>query len=170
MLILNSSLKDLPNIFRLYDLATAYQKSKSNHHWQPFDPPLIETEIKERRHWKIVKDETVVCIFSTSTDDSLIWGKKDNESALYLHRIATDLDHRGNNYVSFIIEWVKTNAQRTGVKFIRLDTFSENQKLVDYYLKCGFSLLKVVTLKKSKRLPKHYHNASLGLFEIRIKE
>jgi GNAT superfamily N-acetyltransferase len=170
MLILNSSLKDLSNIFRLYDLATAYQKSKSNRHWQPFDPPLIETEIKERRHWKIVKDKTVVCIFSTSTDDSLIWGKKDNESALYLHRIATDPDHRGNNYVSFIIEWVKTNAQRTGVKFIRLDTFSENQKLVDYYLKCGFALLKVVTLKKSKHLPKHYHNASLGLFEIRINE
>lgn len=170
MLILNSSLKDLPNIFRLYNLATAYQKSKSNYHWQPFDHLLIADEIKERRHWKIVKDETVVCIFSTSTDDSLIWGKKDDESSLYLHRIATDPDHRGNNYVPFIIEWVKSNAKRTGVKSIRLDTFSENQNLVDYYLKCGFTLLKAVTLKKSKHLPKHYHNASLGLFEIRINE
>jgi RimJ/RimL family protein N-acetyltransferase len=170
MLILNSSLKDVTNIFRLYNLATEYQKSKSNHHWQSFDAQLIETEIEERRHWKIVKDETIVCIFSTSTDDSLIWGKKDNESSLYLHRIATDPDHRGNHYVPFILEWVKTNARRTGVKSIRLDTFSENQKLVDYYLKCGFILLKVVTLKKSKYLPKHYHNASLGLFEIRICE
>jgi RimJ/RimL family protein N-acetyltransferase len=170
MLILNSSLKDVTNIFRLYNLATEYQKSKSNHHWQPFDPQLIETEIKEHRHWKIVKDETIVCIFSTSTDDSLIWGRKDNESSLYLHRIVTDPDHRGNNYVPFIIEWVKTNARRTGIKSIRLDTFSENQKLVDYYLKCGFTLLRVIILKESKHLPKHYHNASLGLFEIRISE
>ena len=169
MLILNSSLKDVTNIFRLYNLATAYQKSKSNNHWQPFDPQLIETEIKERRHWKIVKEEIVVCIFSTSTDDSLIWGKKDNES-LYLHRIATDPDHRGNNYVPFIIKWVKANARKTSIKYIRLDTFSENQKLVDYYLKCGFTLLREVILKKSKHLPKHYHNASLGLFEIKINE
>jgi ribosomal protein S18 acetylase RimI-like enzyme len=131
---------------------------------------LIETEIKERRHWKIVMDGTIVCIFSTSTDDSLIWGKKDNESALYLHRIATEPDHRGNNYVPIILEWVKANAKKAGIKFIRLDTFSENQKLVDYYLKCGFTLLRIVSLKKSKHLPKHYHNASLGLFEIRINE
>ncbi len=170
MLILNSSLKDLTIIFRLYDLATAYQKSKSNNHWQPFSPQLIETEIKEQRHWKIVKDETIVCIFSTSTDDSLIWGEKDNASSLYLHRIATDPNHRGSNYVPLILEWVKANARRTGIKFIRLDTFSKNQKLVDYYLKCGFTLLRVVTLKKSKYLPKHYHNAMLGLFIIRINE
>jgi RimJ/RimL family protein N-acetyltransferase len=170
MLILNSSLKDVTNIFRLYNLATEYQKSKSNYHWQPFDAQLIETEIKEHRHWKIVKDDTIVCIFSTSTDDSLIWGKKDNESSLYLHRIATDPDYRGNNYVPFILEWVKTKAKRTGIRSIRLDTFSENQKLIDYYLRCGFTLLRVVTIKKSKHLPKHYQNASLGLFEIRISE
>ncbi|MFM9837856.1 MAG: GNAT family N-acetyltransferase [Cyclobacteriaceae bacterium] len=170
MLILNSSLKDLPNIFRLYNLATEYQKNKSNNHWQPFDSQMIETEIKEHRHWKIVKGEIIVCIFSTSTDDSLIWGKKGNKSSLYLHRIATDTDHRGNNYVSFILDWAKANARRTGIKFIRLDTFSENQKLVDYYLKCGFTLLGVVILKESKHLPSHYQNASLGLFEIGIDE
>ena len=49
-----------------------------------------------------------------------------------------------------------------------MDTFGDNQKLIDYYVQCGFRFLGLTTLAKADNLPKHYEGASLSLFEIQI--
>jgi hypothetical protein len=37
-----------------------------------------------------------------------------------------------------IIEWAKDFGKENHKKFIRMDTWGENKKLIDYYIKCGF--------------------------------
>ena len=63
MRIVNSELNDIQAIFKLYEDCTAYQKTKFQKHWPIFDFSLIETEIKEGRHWKIIENNIITCIF-----------------------------------------------------------------------------------------------------------
>ncbi|MFP3835995.1 GNAT family N-acetyltransferase, partial [Chryseobacterium sp. SIMBA_028] len=85
--------------------------------------------------------------------------------AVYIHRIATNPDFRGQNLVQKIVEWGKQYALTNGKKFIRLDTVGDNPGLISYYTKCGFDFLGLSKLKDTAGLPAHYNNATVSLFE-----
>jgi GNAT superfamily N-acetyltransferase len=161
--------EDFSAIFDLYDKAVEFQKTKSQKHWQKFDESLIEKEIRENRLWKILEGEEIACIFTIAHSDPLIWGEKSDEPALYIHRIVTNPLFRGRGYVKTIIEWAKEYGLRLGKKFIRIDTWGDNQKLNNYYLGCGFTFVGTVTPQETDKLPKHYKGISLSLFEISIE-
>lgn len=168
MTILNSTAGDLKNILKLYDDAIAYQKKVFHRHWKDFDEKMIEDEIKEKRQWKIVANNQIVCIFSITFNDPLIWKEKDRDPSIYLHRIVTNPSFRGNFYVKDIVKWATEYGRKNGKQFVRMDTFGDNQKLIDYYTKCGFRFLGLTAMTKADQLPKHYEGASLSLFEIQI--
>ena len=43
---------DITQIYELYDMATAFQKSVFEKQWEGFEQSLIEKEIEENRLWK----------------------------------------------------------------------------------------------------------------------
>lgn len=166
--VLNSQISDINTIFQFYDMAIAHQKKVFNKHWQGFSRELIETEIEENRQYKILVDGVVACVFAVTFDDKLIWGDRDKDS-IYIHRIVTHPEYRGYSFVKEIIKWAKEFALNRSIKFIRMDTWADNKKLLDYYTGCGFDYVGVVTMEKTEGLPKHYEGISLSLFEIKIK-
>ena len=168
MKFLNSDREDFEEIFRLYDAAIAFQKTVFDKSWLPFDREMISKEIKEKRHWKIVSDEKIACIFSIAFNDELIWKEKNIDAAVYIHRIVTNPEFRGQKFVPVITDWSIDYAKEIGKKFVRMDTWGDNQKLIDYYIACGFKFLGVVEPTKTADLPKHYEGISLSLFEIKI--
>lgn len=168
MEFLNSTTEDLDEIFRLYDSAIEFQKTVFNKSWLPFDKKFIEKEIAEKRHWKIAIEDKIACIFSINFDDSLIWKDKSDDDSVYLHRVAVNPEFRGMKIFPKIVEWLRGYAKSTGRKFIRMDTWGDNQKLIDYYINCGFNFLGVTTPTKTAELPKHYEGISLSLFEMKI--
>jgi len=164
--ILRSTHDDLGTIFELYDAAIAHQKAVSHLHWLPFERSLVEREIAEGRQWKILVDGQVACIFVTAYADPAIWGEKDADPAVYLHRIVTNPEFRGHNFVAHITEWAKEHGKLLDKKFVRLDTWSDNLRLKEHYLRCGFQFVGVVLPTDFTVLPSHYAGISLGLFEI----
>ncbi|MGZ4038811.1 MAG: hypothetical protein ACXVPQ_13355 [Bacteroidia bacterium] len=91
MEICNSLPEDIPVIFSFYNAAINYQRRKGYNLWPVFEKALIEKEIAEKRHWKIMEDTTIVCLFSVMYSDPVIWGEEKNkEPAVYLHRIAVN--------------------------------------------------------------------------------
>ena len=170
MQIINSTEQDVETIFKFYDDAIAYQKIKFNKHWQGFDIGLIKTEIQEKRQYKIVVDDVVVCVFAVTFNDFIIWGDKDKDPSIYLHRIVTKPGFRGNGYVKNIIDWAVNYGKENGKQFVRLDTWGDNQKLIEYYTNCGFNFLGLTGEIVSADLPKHYQSLYLSLFEIAIEE
>jgi len=165
--VLNSRLSDIDTIFQFYDMAVAHQKKVFNKHWQGFSRDLIETEIEDSRQYKILVDGEVACIFAVTFNDKLIWGERDQDS-IYIHRIVTRPEFRGLSFVKEIIKWAKTFAFQNGIKFIRMDTWADNAKLLDYYTGCGFDYVGVVNMDDTNGLPKHYEGISLSLFEIKV--
>ena len=167
--IQNSNSNDTEEIFRLYKIATDFQKTRFTHHWLEFDRELIETEISENRQWKIVADGKIACVCATTFDDPQIWEERNEDPAVYIHRIATNPDFRGQNLVGKIVEWAKKYAFENQKQYIRMDTVGYNLGLINYYTKCGFKFLGLFKLKNTGELPAHYENATVSLFEIEVK-
>jgi ribosomal protein S18 acetylase RimI-like enzyme len=168
MEIKNSSIEDVETIFSLYDHAIAYQKTVFKKHWQGFERSLIETEILENRQFKMVIDSEVACIFAITFNDTSIWKEKDTQPSIYIHRIVTNPQFRGIGFVSKIIDWAKEYCLANKKLYIRLDTWGDNPKLIEYYIKCGFDYIETIKMENTEGLPAHYEGVTLALFEMKI--
>ena len=68
-----------------------------------------------------------------------------------------------------IINWAKNYGKSNGKKFIRMDSWGDNQNLTDYYIKCDFTFLGLTILGKVANLPGHYYEGEcINLFEIKL--
>jgi GNAT superfamily N-acetyltransferase len=168
MIIINSISGDINEIFQLYKIATDFQKTRFTVHWPEFERSLVETEIIENRQWKIEIDGKIACIWATTFSDPQIWEERNNDPAIYIHRIATNPDFRGQNLVGQIVEWAKKYGSDNKKKFIRMDTVGDNPGLISYYQKCGFDFLGLLKLQNTEGLPAHYDNATVSLFQMTL--
>ena len=168
MHITNSVKDDIGDIFKLYVVATNYQKERYTMHWPEFDYKMVEDEIAENRQWKLIIDNEIACVWATTFTDPLIWEERNTDPSVYIHRIATNDHYRGRNFVIDIVKWAKNYAVLNEKKFVRLDTVGLNEKLIAHYTKCGFTFVELTRLKDTNGLPEHYHNADISLFELKV--
>ena len=167
MEIKNCTINDIDEIFRLYEIASDYQRSKKKVVvWPNFKRSLVEKEIYENRQWKMIIDDEIACLWAITFEDEQIWEEKNQDSAIYIHRIATNPNFRGNNFVSKIVTWSKQYAKSINKRFVRLDTLGNNVRLIEHYKNAGFEFLGMFDLKNTDRLPEHYHGVPACLFEI----
>jgi len=131
MQINNVTIKDIDQIYSFYRIASDYQKAKEKVIvWPDFNRNMVETEIAEHRQFKMLMNNEVVCIWAITFNDEQIWEERNRDSAIYIHRIATNPDFRGRNFVSKIVDWAKEYAKEKGIQFIRLDTLGNNTRLI----------------------------------------
>jgi len=170
MEIRNSTLKDIDDIFTLYKIATDFQKIKfPKNQWPEFDRELITDEVNDKRQWKMIIDNKIACVWAITFNDPQIWEERDLDPSIYIHRIATNPDFRGQNFVSEIVKWARDYATYKNKLFIRMDTCGNNKKLISHYGNSGFNFLGLTNLKNTEGLPSHYENAIVCLFEIRLQ-
>ena len=169
MTIRNSTLTDIDQIFHLYALASAHQKAVGSVVvWPTFERSLVEGEIAANHQWKLVMEGEIACVWATTFSDAQIWEERDTDPAVYIHRIATNPNFRGQNFVGIIVDWAKTFAQSNAKTFVRLDTLGNNTKLIAHYTSAGFEFLGFADLKNTDGLPSHYKEAPAALFEMRL--
>ncbi|MBL7804884.1 MAG: GNAT family N-acetyltransferase [Saprospiraceae bacterium] len=159
---------DIDAIFVLYDHAIAHQKAVSDQYWLPFERARVEAELAAGCIWKIVVEGQIACVFLVAYSDPHIWGERDRDPSVYLHRIATNPDFRGRNFVAAIVEWAKHHGRALGKKYLRLDTWADNLRLKTLYEHCGFRFLGVERPANPAALPSHYSTVVLGMFEMEI--
>jgi len=168
MKIINSTLEDKAEIFRLYELASEYMKSKNQVFYPKFPVSLVEEEIKENCQWKLILEDKIACIWATTFEDPNIWEEKNEEPSVYIHRIVTSPDFRGKNLVKHLVHWAKTFAKKHHKNYLRLDTVGHNKALIKHYTKLGFNFLGMKKLKTTEGLPDHYKQDDVCLFELSI--
>jgi ribosomal protein S18 acetylase RimI-like enzyme len=156
MEIKNCLITDLTEIQELYQAARNLQIQREMVVWPVFENAFIEDEIKENRQWKILQDNLIACNWAITFQDKEIWGEKDNNDAIYIHRICTNPTLRGNRYIEKIVEWSKHYAKTQEKRYVRLDTLGNNTKLIAHYTSAGFDFLGIVKLTDTANLPAHY--------------
>lgn len=166
----NSTSEDIETILHLYELAREFQRSKKNVVvWPDFSPTVIERDIENGSQWKLVMDQSIACVWTTTRSDAAIWGPKNQDRALYIHRIATSPDFRGRNLVQQVTTWAQTYASEQAIDFVRLDTMGENQRLISLYQGAGFEYLGAFEVPDRSQLPDHYGQGMVQLFEIDLR-
>ncbi len=169
MKITNSTMGDIPEIFRLYKCATDYQKvAFPGNVWPEFDQEIVKNEVLEKRQFKLMIENEIACVWVVTYSDSQIWEESDKDKAIYIHRIATNPNFRGKEFVKQIVVWAKDYATKNNKEYIRLDTCGDNKRLIQYYEKSGFNFLGMKKIKHFSELPAHYKSADVCYFEIKV--
>ena len=157
---------DVKEILRLYDLATELMRCKNQTAWPVFERELVLDHIDENRQFKFVLENNIACVWSIAYSDPLIWGSRDAEPSIYLHRIATNPEFSGQRFVASIATWACGHARENDLRYVRMDTAGENRGLISHYQRCGFHFLGLTQIADTSGLPEHYQDTPISLFQI----
>lgn len=157
---------DVRTFRSFWDAALAYQKGRQLPLWPPFPESHIEQEIQAGLHFSSDFPNGVLAgYFSVALSDELIWAREERGDAVYIHRMCVNPLRRGSNLAQSVLVWSREYALSVGRKFIRMDTWADNQRLVGYYIDCGFHYIGDRQLGDVTGLPPHYSNTRLALFQ-----
>ncbi len=145
-------------------------KSKKQVAWPEFARELIIEEIEDLRQWKLLKNGKIACVWATTLNDESIWGSENNDPSLYIHRIATNPDFRGQKLVKQIVSWADNYCITNNLNYVRMDTVGLNKGLIGHYGKLGFIFLGTKELDNVANLPKHYSEGPVCLFQREVKK
>ncbi len=163
------TVEDIPQILKLYEHARAKQVERNMVVWPMFEAAFLEKEILNKQQFKLTDGDVLTCNWAITYEDKEIWGVKDQDDSIFVHRIATNNNYRGNDFVKTIVDFLVPFTIEMGRKYLRLDTLGDNQKLIAHYQKCGFTYLGPRILTDVAALPKHYQECNLcQLFEIAL--
>ncbi len=159
---------DIEIMRKLWNHAIKFQQEGGYPVWPEFPERLIFKEMDQGLHFKLIAGDRILCYFSISMNDTLVWGDKDNNDAIYIHRGVTAPEYRGLGLTRFVFEWARVKARLLGRKYIRIDAWGSNKHLIDYYVRAGFKLAGYRQMGESPELMEHYSNLNLALFETEV--
>ncbi|MBM3826498.1 MAG: GNAT family N-acetyltransferase [Verrucomicrobia bacterium] len=163
--ILPSAESDLTIFKDFWERAIAYQKLNSLPCWYDFPEKTIVEEIRDGRHFTIHEDGAMLGYVSISFTDPEIWEELEDDRAIFLHRMCVNPAMKGNQLAAITLKWALKYS--TGMKrdFVRIDTWASNNRLIEYYLRCGFVAFGKKRPSNPEKLPPHYSNIELMLFQ-----
>ena len=101
--------------------------------------------IRHRRTWIVWDDDVPAATVTIATrPEPAVWSRPDPECdlcdpAVYAHRLITARDYAGRGLGADLINWAGLRGQRLfGAKWIRIDVWTSNTALHDYYEDTGF--------------------------------
>lgn len=166
--VVNTTQADWDKIAALFEKAIELQGKNGYKVWADIDRPALKSDIEKGLHYKITVGEYILCIFSVQYSDPLIWGAREKNDAIYLHRIVVNPDFKGQKQFAKVLEWAKQHALAKHLRFIRLDTWADNDRIIAYYQSFGFELLGDYTTPDSPELPIQNRNLHVALLEMKL--
>jgi ribosomal protein S18 acetylase RimI-like enzyme len=164
----NASIEDLPVIYEMFEQAIAFQKKNNYIGWQDYDKAFIRSDVENQLLFKITNGEDVICIFCICFTDLLIWRDKEQGNAIYLHRIVLNQHFKGEKVFKKVLDWAIPFATEKKLKYIRMDTWADNAKIIAYYESYGFKFIENYTTPGTEALPVQHRNLNVALLEFEL--
>jgi ribosomal protein S18 acetylase RimI-like enzyme len=168
--IINTTKDDLDIILWFFEQAMELQGKNGYKVWHRIDKIALEKEIENRLQYKIMKGNDILCIFSIQYSDPFIWRERDQNDAIYLHRIVVNPNFKGQKQFEKVLNWAKQFAQTNNLKFVRMDTWADNAKIIDYYKSFGFVFIENFKTTNAPELPIQNRNLNVALLEMELRE
>lgn len=67
-----------------------------------------------------------------------------------------------------VLNWAIQFAQQNNLKFVRMDTWADNENLINYYKSFGFKLIENYKTTNAPELPMQNRNLNVALLEIKL--
>ncbi|MES2373568.1 MAG: GNAT family N-acetyltransferase [Bacteroidota bacterium] len=166
--IINTTKEDLDKILLLFEQAMDLQGKNGYKVWNHIDKIALEKDIENKLQFKIISGNDIICIFSIQHNDPFIWREKDKNDAIYLHRIVVNSNFKGQKQFEKVLNWAKDFARQNNLRFVRMDTWADNDKIIDYYKSFGFVFIEYYKTTNAPELPIQNRNLNVALLEMII--
>jgi ribosomal protein S18 acetylase RimI-like enzyme len=167
--IVKTELSDLDNIYDLFDASIHYQESKGVNVWRNYDRPSIENDIRTGNHYKVIADKSICLVFSVCYSDKIIWREMEVGDSIYLHRIVVNPRFKGARLFGRVHEWAIHEVAQRGLRFVRMDTWSDNQGIISYYKSFGFREVANIVTPDTPDLPIHNRLLPIALLQYEVQ-
>ena len=168
--IVNTTKEDLGTIFWFFEQAMELQGKNGYKVWDGIDKVALEKDIDNRLQYKILKGKDILCLFSIQHNDPFIWRDRDQEDAIYLHRIVVHPKFKGQKQFEKVLNWAKQFVRQNNLKFVRMDTWADNEKIIEYYKSFGFEFIENYQTTNTTELPIQNRNLHVALLEMKLND
>jgi ribosomal protein S18 acetylase RimI-like enzyme len=166
MLIKRSAASDEGRFLEFWNRALAAQRASGFPLWPEFPAEMTRREIRDGGHFSAHDPNgLLVGYFSLAMTDPVIWAAEERGDAVYIHRMCVNPEAKGNHFARHVLSWACGYAARAGRQYVRMDTWRDNPRLVEYYASCGFRRFADRHVRGDHRLPAHYADIHLTLFQ-----
>jgi len=140
---------DLPRLLKFRTDAANWLHAKGTDQWaSPFPAGHILASIRRGEVYMIRKSARSDAVATITLDhdaDPRLWTPAEiAEPALYVHKLAVDRACAGAGLGAMLLEGAGVQAIREGAHWLRLDAWTTNRRLQEYYLGEGFAHVRTV--------------------------
>jgi GNAT superfamily N-acetyltransferase len=154
---------DMETIIELIDDARAWLPGKGTDQWaEPWPNPAardarVLRDLKAGRTWLVEEDDEAPVATVTCNDkgNRRLWTPKEQlVNAVYMARLIVRRSRAGEGIGEALVNWTGSRGVRCwSAKWIRIDVWTTNEALHNYYEKRGFQHYKVCEFKESEYYP-----------------
>ena len=156
MIIRKAEISDLENIMLMYKSCVAGMVENGIDQWDETYPndEIISEDLNVGTYYVAEMNETIIggINIDKNQDDtylSLDWIDK-SDSFLVVHRLGVKEEFWNNKIGKDLMLFTEKLVIETGMKSIRLDTYSGNPKAMEFYRRLGYTELGTIDLKPDK--------------------
>lgn len=166
--IVNTSLGDWGAIMELFQKAMNLQGENGYKVWAAIDEDGLKRDIVEGLQYKIQRSGVLLCIFSIQFSDPFIWQQRDKGDAIYLHRIVVNPEFKGQRQFQQVLNWATAFCIQNDLKYVRMDTWADNAKIIAYYKTFGFEFIENRRTGSQPELPIQNRDIEVALLEMDV--
>jgi len=167
--ILPCTYDDLHIIKNLHEEAINFQNQNSIQSWLPTDEHVLSMDLNSGLYYKVISEDQIQGVFKLLHSDEIIWGKREDHQAIYLHGIIAVIKKQKSLFPT-ILEWSKDYAKKQSKHFIRMDTWTNNPKLIQYYQSFGFEIIAVSKAASPELVHACYSSTDLTFLQYHVRE
>jgi len=168
--IVHTTNGDLNTVLDLFESTMKLQGKNGYKVWERIDEEGLKKDIEKGFQYKIVSEQDVLCIFSIQYNDPYIWRERDKNDAVYLHRIVVNPKFKGQKQFEKVLHWAKQFAKAHHLSYVRMDTWADNKKIIEYYESFGFKIIENYKTNNTSELPIQNRNLNVTLLELQLND
>ena len=134
-------LSEINQLFQIYLNGKSDLENKGIYQWTINYPTrsIIESDLKKDVLFVLKNDKEIIGAINISQEqepeyETIKW-QFDNSKVLVIHRLVIDPKYQGRGYARKLMEFAEKFAKENNYSSIRLDAYSQNKRVIDFYKK-----------------------------------
>ena len=159
MTIKKASIKDLEQMYLITISCAKEMVLNGIFQWNEKYPSkeILQKDIELEQIWKIEENEIIIGIIVLTAIEDIEYKNVKwltiNENNLYIHRLAVHPNFQGKGYAQKLMDFAEDFAKENKYNSIRLDTFSQNKRNLQFYEQRNYTKLEAIYFPKQSEYP-----------------
>jgi len=138
-----ATLNDIPAVMQVVTEVVPLMRAVGNLQWDDTypNPTVFEQDISLNQLWVADADGSIAGVAAITTEQYPEYaqvGLDISQTAIVVHRLAVSPRYKGKGIAVTLMEQAEKEAIRRGIKFLRIDTNTQNQVAQNLFVKTGY--------------------------------